>query len=73
MDDCHGGVFILAAIGAVLMKKPKKTIPGARLRNFWTRNPRTRVHDNDPGQDIKKLRQSERKDIRNEMADPDQE
>ncbi len=55
------------------MKKPKKMIPGASLRNFWTRNPRTRVHDNDPGKDIKKLRQSERKDILKGLADPDRE
>jgi hypothetical protein len=40
------------------MKQSKQSIPGQSIRNFWHINPRTRVHDNDPRKNRKKLRQS---------------
>ncbi len=35
----------------------KKQIPGQSIRNTWTINPRTRVHDNDIRKHKKKQRQ----------------
>lgn len=45
----------------------KKQIPGLNIRNFWTISPRTRVHE-DERKNIKKMRQSGQKVIKQEYS-----
>jgi hypothetical protein len=45
----------------------KKTIPGQQIRNTWSMNPVTRVHDHDPSRSKKKARQNARKTVEKEL------
>lgn len=46
------------------MKKIKRTIPGSKIRNTWTINPVTRIHDNDLRKNKKKARQEIKKALK---------
>lgn len=45
----------------------KNSIPGQSIRNTWSMNPVTRVHENDPTKNKKKERQNARKNVDREL------